>query len=279
MNSTEIRSRFPRILKSIRLYALYLRLSINAQAQYKSAFIIQSLGQLASSGMGFVGIWALLSRFGSFQTWNIYTIGVLYGLINTSFALAEAFGRGFDVFGSDFVRNREFDRLLSRPRSPILQLLGHEVRIKSLGRLLQGVFVLVFCLANAGDFTLGSFLVIVWCIVGGFFLFLGIFIIQATLSFWTIDGLEVMNGLTYGGVQAAQYPVDVYPGWIRFLFIFVVPFSAVAYFPTDVLLHYHDHWGVVEYVKAILPILGLIFFCISTFLFRVGISYYISERN
>ena len=44
---------------------------------------------------------------------------------------------------ADFVRTGAFDRVLLRPRAAALQLAGYEVRLSRLGRLIQGVAVLV----------------------------------------------------------------------------------------------------------------------------------------
>ena len=60
---------------------------------------------------------------------------------------------------------------------------------------------------------------------------MGILILQATLAFWTIESLEIANTLTYGGVEAAQYPLDIYSRWFRDFLIFVVPIGCVGYFP------------------------------------------------
>ena len=38
--------------------------------------------------------------------------------------------------------------------------------------------------------------------------------LQATLAFWTVDSLEVAKTLTYGGVEAGQYPLDIYARWL-----------------------------------------------------------------
>jgi len=50
-------------------------------------------------------------------------VAVLYGMVTTGFALAEAFGRGFDVFAS-YVKSGDFDRFLLRPRRIALQVGG-----------------------------------------------------------------------------------------------------------------------------------------------------------
>ena len=62
--------------------------------------------------------------------------------MSISFAIADSISRGFDIFGTAFVKTGTFDRVLLRPRATALQLLGHELRMNSVGRLFQGVLVM-----------------------------------------------------------------------------------------------------------------------------------------
>ncbi len=63
-------------------------------------------------------------------------------MVNISFAFTDALARGFDLFGAQFIKTGNFDRLLLRPRSTVLQLAGHEFTLFRVGRLLQGSIVL-----------------------------------------------------------------------------------------------------------------------------------------
>ena len=47
-------------------------------------------------------------------------------------------------------------------------------------------------------------------VAAGMMLWVGLLVLQATLSFWTIETLEIMNTLTYGGVETAQFPLSIY---------------------------------------------------------------------
>ena len=86
--------------------------------------------------------------------------------------------------------------------------------------------------ANAANHTpSGCEATALWAIAGGVALFVGILVLQATLAFWTVESLEVANVLTYGGVQAAQYPLNIYAAWFRRLLTFGVPLACVAYYP------------------------------------------------
>ena len=57
---------------------------------------------------------------------------------------------------------------------------------------------------------------------GGVCLFYALFVIQATICFWTIESLELMNTMTYGGVESAQYPLVIYGRWFRGFFTFII---------------------------------------------------------
>src|SRR5215470_17271903 len=117
------------------LLGCYLAMSMRSQLQYRAAAAMQALGQLLVTGIEFLGIWALFARFGSLRGWTLVEVGLLYGMVDVAFAVADTAARGFDVVG-DLLKSGELDRLLLRPRSTELQLLGHQLRLTRAGRLL-----------------------------------------------------------------------------------------------------------------------------------------------
>ena len=58
----------------------------------------------------------------------------------------------------------------------------------------------------------------IWTICGNAVLFIGLITIQAAISFWTIESLEIMNTLTYGELKGknrllSQTRPLIEPGW------------------------------------------------------------------
>jgi len=102
------------------LYIRYLGISIRSQMQYRASFWMLTCGQVLITGIEFLGVWALFSRFGGLRGWSLAEAGLFYGVANIAFAIAEAFARGFDMF-SALVKSGDFDRVLLRPRSTVLQ--------------------------------------------------------------------------------------------------------------------------------------------------------------
>jgi ABC-2 type transport system permease protein len=263
-----------------RLYGRYTAASIRGQMRYPAAFLMTSLAALAATGVEVFGIWALFARFGHIGGWGFGEVAVFYGVVGTAFAVADAMTRGFDVFGTEFVRTGAFDRLLLRPRSTALQLLGHELRLSRVGRLAQAVIVLaVGASLTHLHWSPRAALLLAAALAGGVALFAGILLLQATLAFWTVESLEIANIVTYGGVEAAQYPLDVYAAWLRDMLIFVVPIGCVAYFPVVGLLGRHDPLGAPDWALYLTPAAGFVFLAVALWIWGFGVRHYTSTGS
>ena len=68
-------------------------------------------------------------------------------------------------------------------------------------------------------------------LAGGCALFSGIFLIQAALSFFFLEGLEFTNIFTFGLNEHGKYPVDIYGKGILWVLTYIIPFALVQYYP------------------------------------------------
>src|SRR6478752_2725006 len=192
-------------MDSLRLYMRYVDVSFRSQMQYRASFLIRALGHFAITGLEFMSFVFLFKRFGQIRGWTLPQMGLFYGIISVAFEIAEAVPRGFDKF-SDLIKSGDFDRVLVRPRSAALQVLGQEFQLMRIGRFAQGLIVLVWSAQRLGIvWTPSSFVLLLFAIAGGACLFSGLFVLQATICFWTTESLEIVNCTTYGGVEAAQF--------------------------------------------------------------------------
>jgi ABC-2 type transport system permease protein len=236
-----------------------------------------SFGQFLATVIEFVGIWALFRRFGHIVGWTLGEIALFYGLASITFAVSDTITRGFDVFGSVFVRTGAFDRLLLRPRSLTLQLLGYELRLTRIGRFAQGAAVFAYGAAVTHfAFTPAALGILAFAVAGGMALFSGLFVLQATLAFWTVEGLEAVNIFTYGGEAAAEYPMSVYAGWFRSFLTFGVPIGCVTYLPMLAAMGRPDPLGAPAWVMPLAPLAGFAFLGVALFIWRFGVRHYTS---
>lgn len=267
------------MLDALRLYLRYLGISVRGQMQYRASFVMLSTGQFLITGIEFLGVWTLFNRFGSLQGWTLPEVALFYGLVNVTFAIADAASRGFDLVAL-MIRSGDFDRLLLRPWGTVLQLTGQELTLRRIGRLLQGMAVLLWA-ASALEvvWSPARIALIVAAVFGGACLFFGLFVLQATLAFWTTDSLEIMNTVTYGGVETAQYPIVIYQPWFRKFFTFVVPLACVNYFPGLAILGRPDPLGTPVLFQWMAPAVGVVFLVVAFQVWKVGVRHYRSTGS
>jgi ABC-2 type transport system permease protein len=266
-------------MDGIRLYCRYVGISVRAQLQYRASTAMLAVGHLLVTGIEFLAIWALFDRFGTLRGWSLPQVALLYGMANSAMALAEGGGRGFDTLGSR-VKAGTFDRLLLRPRSTALQVAGQELQLLRVGRLLQGLAVLAWAIWSLGlTWSPAQALLLGGAVLGGACLFAGLFVLQGTMSFWTIESLEIVNTVTYGGVETAQYPLAIYATWFRRFFTYVIPLACLNYFPALALTDVVDPLGTPRWVPWISPLVGVAFLLVSLLVWRMGVRHYTSTGS
>ena len=267
------------MIDSIRLYRSYVGVSVRGQMQYRASFVLETFGQFGIIGVEFVGILVLFSRFDTLEGWSLPQVAFLYSLVHLGFAFADAFSRGFDSFGVT-VRAGDFDRLLLRPRSTALQLMGQELVLRRLGRLGLAFGVIVWAsVALDVEWTAPKLVLSVATVVCGAALFSGLNILHATLAFWTTETLEVTNIVTHGGVETTQFPLSIYRPWFRGIFTFVFPLGAVSYFPAVAILGIPDPLGSPLWFQYLAPAIGLLFLLVCLRIWEFGVRHYMSTGS
>ncbi len=264
---------------SVRLYFRLVGISVRSQMQYRASFVLYMAGNLIVTVVDFVTILVLFARFGSLRGWQLSEVALFYGVINVSFAISEAFGRGFDMFSLQVISG-EFDRTLLRPRSTELQVLAHDFQLMRGGRLLQGLVITVWAAVNAGIvWNPAKVALLALSVAGGVAIFTGLLVLQASMCFWSTQSLEVMNSFTYGGLETLQWPLPIFNRWIARLFIFVIPLACVSYFPMLVVLDRHDSFNFPAWFHVLSPLAGFLFLGVCALVWTVGVRHYRSTGS
>ncbi len=263
-------------MESLKLYWRYLRISVRGQMAYKASFYMLIGCTVIFALTDFIALYILFGSFGGIGNWTLAEVMLFYGMANVSFPLCEAWMRGFDDMDI-LLKSGEFDRVMLRPRSTVLQMLGAKIQLVKVGRLTVGLCVLIVAKVNlAIRWNLLDYVLLLTSIVGGVLLFGGFLLMRATCCFWTIESLEVFNSFTYGGVETIRYPLDVYGDHLRRFFTFVVPLAAINYFPASLLLR---RYYVPVALSWLAPLIGCLFFVIGLGIWKVGLKKYGSSGS
>ena len=263
----------------LRMALRYAGASLRSRMQYRSSFLMESLGHLIAAVTEFLGIVALFSRFGSIRDWTVSEVAFFYGVVHVVFAVAEGVGRGFDSLESH-VKNGTFDRVLLRPRSTLLQVLGAALAPETIGRLLLAGVVLAWALAALDDGPAArDVALLLWAFAGGVAAFFALLMLSAAVSFWTTETLLIFAIVTKGGLETTQYPIAVFHRALRYLFLFLVPIGTVTYFPVVQVLGRPDPLGASAVVAWLAPLAGFIFLILVSGIWQLGVRHYTSTGS
>ncbi len=258
----------------MRLYIKYASIILRSQMQYKASFVMTSIGQFLTAFTTFLGMYFMFSRFNSVNGFSFSEVLLCYAVILTAFSLAECFVRGFDAFGS-IISNGEFDRIMVRPRNEILQVLASRIEFSRIGRLLQAIAIFIYAIPTSGViWSLDKIITVIFMITGGFFVFSGLFIIYASICFFTLEGLEFMNIFTDGGREFGKYPLSIYGEGVLKFFTYIVPLALFQYYPFLYLIG-----RTTNIVYMLLPLVGILFLIPCLMFWRIGIRHYKSTGS
>ena len=268
------------ILSDLRLYSRLVSLQLRSQAQYKVNIVVDISTSFAVMCLECASVLVYFGTFSTMLGWHVGEVALLYGMMSISFGLAELFGAGISIF-SDMIRLGDFDRILLRPASPLILLIGSDFRLRRLGRITQGIatFIVALTLLPSLHWTVLKFVALVIGIASGSLIFIALLLMGATICFWTVETTELTNILTYGGREMLSYPLTIYNQFLQRFFLFVVPLAFGSFVPTCYILGRTLPFGLPGEITFAAPLVALLFAWIATRIWNFGVRHYESTGS
>ena len=253
------------------LYQKYVKMNIRSSMQYKTNMILISFAQLMVAVGELIAVWIMFQQFKSVGYWGFYETALMFGIITTVFSFSECFARGYDEFAK-LIKAGDLDRLLVRPVNLHLQIFGAKVELSKVGRIILGIAVSAIALVNLNiDWTLWKVLVLIATFLCGIVVMIGILMVGAGISVFSVENLEFVNIMTNGGKELSFYPINIYNKWLARIFTFILPFACFNYLPISYLMGYGN---LPPVVYAISPLLGMLFIITCVLFFNWSITKY-----
>ena len=258
----------------MKLYFKFIAILLKSRMQYKTSFLMTTLGQFLFSFTTFLSIYFMFSRFNSVNGYTFSEVLICFSILLMSFSLCECFVRGFDIFPW-LIRSGNLDRILVRPRNEIFQVLTSNMDFTRFGRTLQAILVLAYAIPACGVvWTFDKVMTLILMLIGGIAVFSALFILYAAVSFFTIESLEFMNIFTDGMREFGKYPLSIYGDAVLKFFTYIIPVALFQYYPFLYLVGRSEQSGLM-----FLPLLGLLFMIPCYCFFRFGLRKYKSTGS
>jgi ABC-2 type transport system permease protein len=261
------------------VYLVLLRASIQSQLAYRRSFLLEVFGRFWVTGFEVVALFVLVDHVGTLGGFDRAELLYLYGVASLALGVAELLTDGLNDM-PELVRLGTFDALLVRPVPALVQVLGRQFRLMHVGRALQGALALSWALWmlpwDPGGLELAMLVI---NLASAFLVYVAVFVAEAATTIFTVQSRELFNAFTYGGVELTRYPVSIYDGWLRGIFLWIVPVGFVSYFPALVVLDHPDPLGMPGFLPYAAPLVAGAFFGLSVRYWQFAVDRYRSTGS
>lgn len=258
------------------MYWTLLVASVRARMQYKVDFLLTSIATGMVMVADYLLLAAILLKFKDIRGWTIEEVGLLYGMSTMSLGLYRMFAVEIHDFDK-YVVQGEFDSLLIRPVSPLVLLLTRNLDLGRIGSIAQGGMIMAWSFTQLPweETVWPALLYLPVALATGFLIALSLGLFTATLSFWVGRIKDFQAFTLYAPFTAANFPLAVYPGWLKSIFFTVLPVGFITYLPATFLLQK----GSGAWILWASPLFSLAFFGLALMFWRFGIRHYCSTGS
>lgn len=268
-----------RIRRGLRVWAVLARAGLRTELQYRANFVFGILGGLALQGAGLAVIGTILARFQTIGGWSLPELMLLYGMRLTSHGLWTLPCSNLMAVDTA-VREAEFDRYLTRPVSPFVQLITRRLPVTTISDLAGGLAILCVALATTHlHWTPARVLLLVLALVGGALIELSGQTAIAGLAFRMLSTTSLK--FTFDDVFGTfgNYPTKIFGPAARWALTVVLPLAFASYFPATVLLGRTGELWIPAWLASLAPAVGAALFVAAYRFWRGQLRHYASSGH
>lgn len=272
-----------KILHTIRHYLsvlfLNFKMTVQSQMEYPSFLVGWLLANPLQFGLGVLGIFIVVSNFGSIGDWGFQEITFLYGISVVSHGLTVVlFIQTWDI--EYIVRYGEFDRYMLRPLGVFFQMITSYINLIGFTDMIPGVIILVYgCIKIGFEATFLNIVKLLITILGAVLIRGGIYLFSGSVAFFTKSSAALIELDSKLFDSASMYPTSIYPKGIQILFTYLFPIAFISFYSAREFLGKTDGLPMFSNAYLITLFAGVLVFFLAYLFFRWGLSKYESSGS
>jgi len=266
---------FSQLRRHASLFLDYFAQYAKVRVSYRGDFFISLSTSFTATVFSLGFVYVLFNRIPVLANWPRYEVYFLYGFSLIPFGLFNVLSLNLYEFGSTYIMEGKFDRVLLRPISSLFQVLFESFRIESFQEVFTGLVVVIWAARQLGyRWHVLDVLLLAFFALCGAVIYISVFLFLSTLSFWFEDRVGVhppfWNLLAFG-----RYPLSIYSGYIQFLLSWIIPFGFATFYPSARLL------GRAEFrhYAPLIPLVAAVSLALAAASWRLGVRRYSSTGS
>lgn len=235
------------------LLLAYFTQYVKVRVSYRADFLIGLATSMAATVCAFGFVLVLFRNIPRLAGWSFEEVLFLYGFSMIPFGLFNVLSLNLYEFGSAYIMEGKFDRVLLRPIGSLFQVLFETFRIESFHEVAVGLAVMVWMSRRLGlHWTAGDVLLLLAFAACGGVIYVAVFLLLSTVSFWFEDRIGI-HPPAWNLIAFGRYPLSIYSQSIQFFLSWIIPFGFATFYPSVRLLHraeFHRYAPLVPVVAA-----------------------------
>ncbi len=257
------------MIRYLRMFRMFALSELQFELEYRLNFIFVLLEMVLVVGTSVGAVLIMFAHTTNLNGWTLPQMLVLIGV----FYLIQ--GGNALLFEPSFQRLMEHVRLgtldyhLLKPVNTQFIVSVRHMRVVRIPDVLLGFIVMGVGLAQLGA-RVGPLdaLLFALALLCGLALVYSLLLVLVTLSFWFVR-VENLLTIFWAFTDAGRFPVDLYPGWLRFTLSTVVPIGIAVTAPSQAIA---SKIGPVE--VALLAAGTVVAFTVASAFWRLGLRNY-----
>lgn len=215
------------------VYFSAFKVSLQAKFEYRVDLFVGIVTSMLLQGAALSFLFIVLQSTPNLAGWSGREVVFLFGMTAASLGASEVLFNQIWMLPQYIVAG-DLDRLLTYPVHSLLFFLVTRPELHAFGNLLTGFAYVVASLWGVhAPWYLWLGLPVWWAC--GTVLYTAALVVFASLSFRFVGPYAQQLLIPLNLLQASRYPLPVYPGWLRKLLLFVIPYATFHYLPGRVL--------------------------------------------
>ena len=222
-------------MRFLRLAAVFFRVGILNELQYRVNFFLQLFQSLIALATGLIGLSLVFDHTQALAGWTRPELLAVMGvhIIMGGLVLALIQPNMERLMGD--VREGTLDYALTKPVDAQALISVREIRLWQLVDVLVGAVVLGVAVSQLrGSLGVWQALGFVAALLCGGVMIYTFWLMLTSTAFWVVRVDELVN-LFQGVYAAGRWPVGVYPPWLRTGLTFLVPVAFAVTVPAEAL--------------------------------------------
>lgn len=259
----------------IRINLILFRNSIIRDLKINGYIISSILTQIGDISFSIIFFSIIFSNVHELGGWNLYQVLFLYAFakfINTISTIWTK--RGVQTIGRELIRMGDLDFYLTKPVNPMILVSISKPHVYEFLNLFFIIPLMIYSVFRSGvDIAPENIIWFVILTICAVLLFYFIQVLTVIPAFWFIR-LWSLQDILGKLSQFMRYPVNIFPFYLKFLLMVLVPILSVSFIPVSALFYPPK----TLYIIAMLALTG-IFGLITSQVWKLGLKHYGSASS